>query len=138
MAECSDSFSLELPRSSSAESHRYLRCGMSAVAASGARRRRDVASRVLRMWSIMVFVFLALVFLILVTLVGAQVKIKLRSSVVEPVRQRCRSHCRPGAGAGSGSETRVPEPVWDRGAELPHRTYLVRVPPAGIGPAHPV
>ena len=39
---------------------------MSAVAASGARRRRDVASLVLRVWSIMVFAFLFLPILVIV------------------------------------------------------------------------
>jgi hypothetical protein len=46
------------------------------------------------------------------------VKIKLDSLEVERVRHRCRSHRRPGAGAGLERETQVPEPKWDRGAEL--------------------
>jgi hypothetical protein len=48
-----------------------------------------------------------------------------RAEVVELVRHRCRSHCRPGAGAGSFSETEVPEPMWDRGTGLSH-TKAVR------------
>jgi hypothetical protein len=40
----------------------------------------------------------------------AQVMTASRLEVVELVRLRCRSHCRQGAGAGSSSETEVPEP----------------------------
>ncbi len=40
--------------------------------------------------------------------------------MVELVGHRCRSHCRPGAEAGSSSGTEVPEPMWDRGARLSH------------------
>jgi hypothetical protein len=39
---------------------------------------------------------------------------------VEPVGRRSLSLCRRGAEAGSGSETQVPEPMWNRGAELSH------------------
>jgi hypothetical protein len=37
---------------------------------------------------------------------------------MELVGHRYRSHCRPGAGAGSRSGTQVPEPMWDRGTGL--------------------
>jgi len=46
------------------------------------------------------------------------------SKVVELVGHRCRSHCRPGAEAGSSSGTEVPEPEWDRGTELLHQDDL--------------
>jgi hypothetical protein len=49
-----------------------------------------------------------------------------RAEVVELVRHRCRSHCRPGAGAGSFSETEVPEPMGQRYRTFTHQSGPTR------------
>ncbi len=53
---------------------------------------------------------------------------------VELVGHRYRSQCRPGAGAGSHSGTEVPEPMWDRGTELPQPRGIYFVRPEGFEP----
>jgi hypothetical protein len=58
---------------------------------------------------------------------------------LELVGHRCRSHCRPGAGAGSDSETQVPRPMWDRGTEPSHvSSFLLGAPNRSLfEPARP-